>query len=188
MDIVLKSSSPRRKDLLKDMGYEFIVKTYDVDETFDNKLDPFTNVKLLGLKKASIKKEEDYGKILIGCDTIVVLDNVIYGKPKDELDAYNMLKNLSGKMHYVASGIAVIYKDKIFNDVEISKVYFKELTDNDIYEYIKTGECFGKAGSYAIQGIGKCLVSHYEGSLNNIIGLPTEKLSNILGEINGMED
>jgi len=188
MDIVLKSSSPRRKDLLTEMGYKFEIKVYDVDETMNSALDPLSNVKLLGLKKASVKKEEDYGKILIGCDTIVVLDNHIYGKPKDEKDAYNMLKSLSGKKHVVASGLAVIYKDKIFNDVVVSNVYFKELSDKNIYDYIKTGECFGKAGAYAIQGIGKCLVDHYEGSLNNIIGLPTEKLSEFLGEINGMEN
>ena len=188
MDIILKSSSPRRKDLLSEMGYEFEIKVFDVDETMDSNLDPLTNVKLLGLKKASVNKELDYGKVLIGCDTIVVLDNKIYGKPKDENDAYNMLKSLSGKMHIVASGLAVIYKDKVFNDVVVSKVFFKELSDNDIYDYIKTGECFGKAGAYAIQGIGKCLVDHYEGSLNNIIGLPTELLKEYLGEINGMEN
>lgn len=188
MDIILKSSSPRRKDLLTEMGYEFKIKVYDVDETMDDDLTPFENVKLLGLKKASVNKEEDYGKVLIGCDTIVVLDDHIYGKPKDKDDAYKMLKSLSGKMHYVASGLAVIYKNKVFNDVEVSKVFFKNLSDEDIYDYIETGECFGKAGAYAIQGVGKCLVDHYEGSLNNIIGLPTEKLSKYLGEINGMEN
>ncbi len=188
MDIVLKSSSPRRKDLLTEMGYEFEIKVFDVDETMDSNLDPLSNVKLLGLKKASVNKDLDYGKVLIGCDTIVVLDNKIYGKPKDEKDAYNMLKSLSGKMHIVASGLAVIYKDKVFNDVVVSKVFFKELSDKDIYDYIKTGECFGKAGAYAIQGIGKCLVDHYEGSLNNIIGLPTELLKEYLGEINEMEN
>jgi len=188
MEIVLKSSSPRRKDLLTEMGYKFEIKVYDVDETMDSALDPLSNVKLLGLKKASVNKEEDYGKVLIGCDTIVVLDNHIYGKPKDKEDAYNMLKSLSGKKHIVASGLAVVYKDKIFNDVVVSNVYFKELSDKDINDYIETGECFGKAGAYAIQGIGKCLVDHYEGSLNNIIGLPTEKLSEFLGEINGMEN
>ena len=188
MDIILKSSSPRRKDLLTEMGYEFEIKVFDVDETMDSNLDPLSNVKLLGLKKASVNKDLDYGKVLIGCDTIVVLDNKIYGKPKDEKEAYNMLKSLSGKMHIVASGLAVIYKDKVFNDVVVSKVFFKELSDKDIYDYIKTGECFGKAGAYAIQGIGKCLVDHYEGSLNNIIGLPTELLKEYLGEINGMEN
>ena len=99
-----------------------------------------------------------------------------------------MLKKLSGKKHQVMSGLCVIYKDKVYNDVEVSDVYFRDLTDEEIKDYIKTKEPFGKAGSYAIQGIGKALVSHYDGSLNNIIGLPTEMLEKILGEINEMEN
>lgn len=186
--IILKSSSPRRKELLTNLGYSFTVKVYDVDETMDINKTPFENVKALGLKKASVNKNEDYGSILIGCDTIVVLDGKIYGKPKDEKDAYDMLKKLSGKKHQVMSGLAVIYKEKVYNLTEVSDVYFKNLSDKDIYDYISTGECFGKAGAYAIQGIGKCLIDHYEGSLNNIIGLPAEQLEKILGEINGMED
>ena len=188
MRIILKSSSPRRKELLTNMGYEFEIKVYDVDETINTTKSAYENVKELGLKKCAVNSESDYGSILIGCDTIVVLDNVIYGKPKDELEAYNMLRTLSGKVHQVMSGLAVIYKDKIYNKVCVSDVYFKDLSDEDIYNYIKTGECFGKAGSYAIQGIGNCLVDHYEGSLNNIIGLPTEDLSEILGEIYEMEN
>ena len=188
MDIILKSSSPRRKELLEKMGYKFEIKVYDVNEELDSNLTPYENVKLLGYKKASINQELDYGKILIGCDTIVVLDNKIYGKPKDYADAYDMLKKLSGRKHQVMSGLCVIYKDKIYNDVEVSDVYFKELADDEIKKYIDTKEPFGKAGSYAIQGIGKELVDHYEGSLNNIIGLPTELLGKILGEINEMEN
>lgn len=186
--IVLKSQSPRRKELLAKMGYSFDVCVYDVDEAMDKNKTPYQNVLELGLKKASVNKEADYGSILIGCDTIVVLENKIYGKPKDRLDAFNMLKELSGKMHEVMSGCSVIYKDKVYSFVEVSKVYFKELSDKDINDYIETEECFGKAGSYAIQGIGIRLIDHYEGSLNNIIGLPTEKLEVILGELNEMED
>ena len=186
--IILKSQSPRRKELLSKMGYDFTVKVYDCDETMDKNKTPYENVKLLGLKKASINKEEDYGSILIGCDTIVVLDGKIYGKPKNELDAYHMLKTLSGKKHEVMSGLAVIYKDYVYNLTEVSDVYFKDLGDKEIYDYIATKECFGKAGAYAIQGLGRNLIDHYEGSLNNIIGLPTEQLEKILGEINGMED
>ena len=99
-----------------------------------------------------------------------------------------MLKKLSGRCHEVMSGITVIYKNKVISDVVVSKVYFKELSDNDIKSYIDTKEYIGKAGSYAIQGEGSKLVLKYEGSLNNIIGLPTEKLEKILGEINEMED
>ncbi len=186
--IILKSSSPRRKELLTKMGYEFSIKVFDVDETMQKNLSPYENVKRIGFLKASVKSEEDYGSILIGCDTIVVLDNVIYGKPKDEADAIAMLKKLSGRCHEVMSGITVIYKNKVISDVVISKVYFKELSDDDIKSYIDTKEYIGKAGSYAIQGEGSKLVLKYEGSLNNIIGLPTEKLEKILGEINEMED
>lgn len=187
-NIILKSASPRRKELLTNMGYSFTIKVFDVNEDMDMSLTPYENVKALGLKKASVNKELDYGSILIGCDTIVVCDDIIYGKPKSEDDAYNMLRLLSGRKHQVMSGCAVIYKDKEYSFTEVSDVYFKDLSDKDIWDYIKSGECFGKAGSYAIQGIGRALVDHYEGSLNNIIGLPTEKLSAILGELNEMED
>lgn len=188
MKIILKSASPRRKELLSKMGYTFDIKVYDVDESLDNSLSAYENVKKLGLKKAIVNQELDYGSILIGCDTIVVLDDLIYGKPVDFNDAYNMLKSLSGKMHQVMSGVGVVYKDKIYNFVSISNVYFKNLSDEDIINYINTGECYGKAGSYAIQGIGGSLVDHYEGSLDNIIGLPTEELVKILGEIYEMEN
>jgi len=188
MEIILKSNSPRRKELLKEMGYDFIVKAYDIDETMDNNLTPYENVKRLGYLKCNINSDLDYGKVLIGCDTIVVLDNKIYGKPKDRVDCFNMLKSLSGKTHMVMSGLCVIYKDKIYNDVEISYVTFKELKDKDINDYINTNEPFDKAGGYAIQGIGKKLVKEYKGSLNNIIGLPTEMLEKILGEINGIQN
>ena len=170
------------------MGYNFEVKVYDVEEKLDNTKTPYENVKALGLLKCSTMKELDYGSILIGCDTIVVFNGQIYGKPRDKADAYRMLKSLSGNTHEVMSGLSVIYKDYTYSDVCVSKVVFKNLSDEDIYSYIETGECFGKAGAYAIQGIGGNLVDHYEGSLNNIIGLPTEMLAKVLGEINEMED
>jgi septum formation protein len=188
MKIVLKSASPRRYDLLKSKGFDFEVKVYDIDETMDKNKTPYENVKELGLKKALINQELDYGKILIGCDTIVVLDDCIYGKPVDRQDAYRMLRSLSGRHHEVMSGVGIIYKEKIYNFVNVSKVYFKELSDKDIYDYIDSGECFGKAGSYAIQGIGNRLVDHFEGSLENIIGMPIDEVVEIIGEIYEMEN
>ena len=188
MEIVLKSASPRRYDLLKSKGYNFEVKVYDIDETMDDNKTPYENVKELGLKKALVNQEADYGKILIGCDTIVVLDDVIYGKPVDRLDAYRMLRSLSGRYHEVMSGVGIVYKEKIYNFVNVSKVYFKELSDKDIFDYIDSGECFGKAGSYAIQGIGGRLVDHYEGSLENIIGMPIDEVVKVIGEIYEMEN
>ena len=188
MEIILRSASPRRKELLEKANYKFKIDVADIDETIDATLTPYDNVKRLGLLKASANKEDFYGNILIGCDTIVVFDEVIYGKPIDEQDAYNTLRKLSGNKHQVMSGVGIVYKEKVYNFAVVSDVYFKDLTDEDIWNYINTGECFGKAGSYAIQGIGNILVDHYEGSLENIIGLPIEEVKNVLGEIYGMED
>ena len=186
--IVLKSNSPRRKEILLNEGYNFIVKPADIDEVIDKNLSPKENTKRIALLKASYNKDEDYGKIIIGCDTIVTLDNVIYGKPKDRLDAYNMLKTFSGKKQEVISGVAIIYKELVYNFYVISNVWFKELSDSDINSYLQTDEPYDKAGSYAIQGIGKRLIDRYDGELENIIGLPIKEIKEVLGEINGMED
>lgn len=188
MRIILKSASPRRKELLTKAGYEFLVDPAEVDETIDLNKTPYENVKELGLKKALADKEKYPNDILLGCDTIVVYDGVIYGKPKDDMDAYETLKKLSGTHHYVMSGVGIVYKDIIYNFVNTSIVYFKELSDEDIWSYIETQECFGKAGSYAIQGIGNRLVDHYEGSLENIIGLPIDDVVKKIGEILEMEN
>lgn len=188
MRIILKSASPRRKELLTKAGFDFIVDPASVDEEIDINKSPYENVLELGLKKALADKEKYPDDILLGCDTIVVYNDIIYGKPKDEKDAYDTLKKLSGDCHYVMSGVGIVYKDIIHNFVVSSKVYFKELSDEDIWNYINTKECFGKAGSYAIQGIGNCLVEHYEGSLENIIGLPIDEVVKKIGEIIEMEN
>ena len=179
MKLILASSSPRRKDILNEFGYKFDVEVSDIDETMDDTLSPLDNVKLLGLKKAkAIGNKND--SIVIGCDTIVVLDDVIYGKPKDANDAYNMLRSLSGKYHKVISGVGIIFNDEIYNFAVTSNVKFRDLTDDEINKYIETKEPFGKAGSYAIQGLGSKLIESYEGSLYNIIGLPIEDIKPIL--------
>ncbi len=188
MKIILKSASPRRKELLEKAGYSFEIKAADVDESFDNNLSPIENVKLLGLKKASFEKEKNYGDILIGCDTIVVYNNQIFGKPKNAEDAIKTLRLLSGKKHQVMSGVGIIYKEHVYNFTCVSDVYFKNLSEKDILDYVATKECFGKAGSYAIQGLGSKLIAKYEGSLDNIIGLPLAEVKAIIGEIYEMED
>lgn len=186
--IILRSGSPRRKELLEREHYTFDIIASDIDEKMNLEKTPYENVKLLGLKKAFYEQEKYYGNILIGCDTIVVLDGVIYGKPKDELDAFQMLKNLSNRTHQVMSGVGIIYKEKVYNFVCVSYVTFKDLSIEEILNYIKTKECFGKAGSYAIQGLGRSLISKYEGSLDNIIGLPVAEIKKVLDEIYAMED
>lgn len=186
--IILRSSSPRRKELLERENYQFQIIPSDIDETIDDRISPYENVKNLGLRKAQFEQEKYYGKILIGCDTIVVLDDIIYGKPHSDAEAYAVLKALSGDTHQVMSGVGIVYKEHIFNFVCTSNVTFKNLTDKEIWEYIKTKECFGKAGSYAIQGIGRALIASFEGSLDNIIGLPIKEIKEVLDQIYGMED
>ena len=188
MRIVLKSASERRKELLKEAGYSFVCCPADIDETMDEKKTPEENVRNLGLKKALWNQEQFPSDLLIGCDTIVVLSDRIFGKPKDEQDAYRMLSELSGKMHTVMSGVGLVYQNRQMSFVVQSKVFFKKLTEEEIRDYIRTKECFGKAGSYAIQGIGKKLVDNYEGSYSNIVGLPMEELKKKMGEILEMEN
>ena len=179
MELILASSSPRRRDILNEFDYKFNIITKPIDETMDDKMSPIDNVKAVALKKAkTIGLQHD--KIVIGCDTIVVLDNKIYGKPKDKKMAFDMLKSLSGRTHSVISGVAILFNKDVYNFAVESKVYFKDLTDSIIEEYIETKEPMDKAGAYAIQGIGAKLVLKHEGSLNNIIGLPIEDIKPIL--------
>lgn len=127
--------------------------------------------------------------MVIGGDTIVYFEDKILGKPKNEEDAYNMLKSLQGNINYVYSGVAVIIKkDKEIikkSDFTKSKVYMKPMTDREILEYIKTKEPMDKAGSYAVQGIGKKFIEKIEGSYNSVVGLDIEKLEKM---INILED
>ncbi len=183
MKIILASASPRRKELLEKAGYSFEIIPADIDETINPLLTPYENVKQLGLKKAMHNAKIYTDDINLGCDTIVVLDDVIYGKPKDELDAKRMLMTFSGKTHFVYSGVGIIYKGKTINFVVESKVTFKKLTEEMINDYISSKECFGKAGSYAIQGLGRNLVEKYSGELENIIGLPIKEVKEALDSI-----
>lgn len=179
MKLILASSSPRRRDILNEYNYKFDIVVRDTLETMDINKTPEENVKEVALRKAqAIGERKDC--IILACDTIVVLDNVIYGKPKDKNDAYKMLKGFSGKKHEVISGVAIIFNDEIYQFSVTSYVKFKNLSDEDINNYIESKECFGKAGSYAIQGLGKNLIEEYSGELNNIIGLPIDEIKPIL--------
>lgn len=183
MRIILASSSPRRKELLTKAGYDFEIIVKETDEQVNHELSVRENVKQIALKKAEVVHLDNKDAIVIGSDTIVVKDNIIYGKPKDREDAFNTLKLLNNTTHEVISGVAILYKDKVINYSKTSYVTFKNLSDDEINAYIDTGECFGKAGSYAIQGIGSSLVDHYEGEFENIVGLPIKSVSRHLFEL-----
>jgi septum formation protein len=181
--IILASASPRRKMLLDNIGLTFDIIPSNVDESGYYNLPPEESVKILSLKKAEdIAYNIDYPAIVIGSDTTVAIDNLSLGKPESFEDAFRMLKLLSGRYHKVLSGIAIIDNTtrKTVIDCVCSEVLFKELTDDEIATYIKTGEPMDKAGSYAIQGIASLFIKGISGCYNNIVGLPVFRLTEIL--------
>ena len=183
MNIILASKSDRRKQLLELTNYKFQVIYKDVDETINPKNDLKQEIKNIAYKKA--QAVNDNTSIIIGADTFIVIDDIILVKPKDTKDAYDMLSRLSNRKHKVYTGVAIIYKDVLINWCEEATVYFKELSDKEILDYIDTKEPMDKAGSYAIQGKGALFVDRIEGDYYSIMGLPISKVNTYL---NGIHD
>lgn len=180
--IVLASTSPRRKEILKSLGVDFQVIGSGIEEKVNRQLSPPEIAKQLAYLKAkdvSNKISGDY--VVIGADTIVEYNKTL-GKPKSAEEAYNMLKSLSGNVHRVITGFAVIdcSTGQEFIDYECTNVYFKNLTDKEIQNYIATGEPMDKAGAYGIQGKAALFVSKIEGDYFNVVGLPIFKLGVVL--------
>lgn len=183
--IVLASKSPRRKELLKIIFDDFIIYPDSLPEKADKNLSPDKYVMKLAEDKAlnvSGNFEDDY--IIIGADTVVVKDGVIFGKPKSKDDAFRMLKLLDNSIHSVYTGVAVyIKKDnilKVFYDK--TDVYFYKTDDNDYLKYIEECNPMDKAGSYGIQEKGALFVRKIDGDINNVIGLPVSMLNRVLKE------
>ena len=183
MELILASKSPRRKEILSRLGYTFKIESKNTDETMDETLDVYQNVMNTAYKKAHAVFLDNKESVVLGCDTIVVLDNKIYGKPKDKEDAIETLKLLNNKTHSVISGVAIILKNKEYKFYVKSDVTFKNNTDKEIEDYVLSGEPMDKAGSYAIQGLGKGLIECYTGSYDNIVGLPSLEVDKILKEV-----
>ncbi len=183
MRLILASKSPRRKEILTRLGYSFDILSENTDETMDPNLSVYDNVVNTAYTKARAVFDKFSDACIIGCDTIVVYNNKIYGKPKDEEDAYNTLMLLNNNTHSVISGVAIITKEKEYRFYVESFVTFKNNTSDAIKEYVSTGEPMDKAGSYAIQGLGKSLIDSYKGSLDNIIGLPSAEVKKVLDEV-----
>ncbi len=188
MKIILASKSPRRCELLKKLGYDFLVVASGREEIFSPNLEPLENCQKVSLNKALDVMEKTEGdRIIISSDTIVLKGNVIYGKPKNRIDAYNMLKSLSGKTHEVITALTVL---KIINNkVEKIEDYSKTLitidvlSTNEINNYLDTNEPYDKAGAYAIQGLFSKHIVKIEGDYYATVGLPINKLYNILKKI-----
>jgi septum formation protein len=174
--LILASASPRRKELLASLGIDFQVVPSQAAETLLPNESPQQHVMRLSQEKALevARRKEVTGRWFLGSDTIVLRDETILGKPTDAKEASAMLHSLSGRSHQVLSGYAIY--DRSSEKMEVgavtTRVRFKELTDQEIAGYIATGEPFGKAGSYAIQGIGAFMIPAIEGSYSNVVGLP----------------
>ncbi|MCX7903547.1 MAG: Maf family protein [Caloramator sp.] len=183
--IVLASSSPRRIELLKKFNINFEV----IPSNFEEKVyetNPVTFAMDMAKGKAlEVAKGLDKDYVVISADTIVTKDNKIFGKPKNEEDAVRMLKELSGSTHDVITAICVydLKKEILKCEVEKTEVAFKELTEQEILDYINTKEPFDKAGAYAIQGIGCLFVKSINGCFFNVVGLPIFRLSQLLREV-----
>jgi septum formation protein len=178
MKIVLASSSPRRKAILENAGYTFEVKTPDVDENIHIKLPPIDLVMKLALLKAnSVFKKGDEESVVIGADTIVCIDGKNIGKPSDVDQSRSLLRQLSGRLHRVYTGVALVSNDRQETFFVQAKVNFMKLDEDLINRYIATEEPFDKAGGYAIQGKGCSLVESIDGDYFGVVGLPIAQLA-----------
>lgn len=182
--LILASKSPRRRGFFDILGLDYVAISPDIDENADPSLSPQRFVMELAKSKAFAINEPD--AYIVTADTVVVQNQKILGKPKNKQDAENMLKSYSGSSHEVVTGFAIRHGDKIVCKSSVTKVYFKELTDEQIAFYINTDEPYDKAGGYGIQGIAGLFVTKIDGDYNNVVGLPLSALDTMLFENFGL--
>ena len=186
VQVILASKSPRRRELLAEMGITYVCLTEEVEETFPKEMHPRAAVVYLSRKKAeAVKGKAPENAIIIASDTMVEVDGIPLGKPVDEADASRMLWMLSGRHHNVHTGLCVMWGDKVLVGVDSTDVFFRSIDQQDIDAYIATGEPMDKAGAYGIQGKGGALISHINGNLDTVIGLPCDLLEKLLKELIG---
>jgi septum formation protein len=180
MQVLLSSGSPRRKELLSFLGINFQVKIPNVPEIQLEDESPGDFCSRVSREKALDTVRENSGALVIGADTIVVVDGMILGKPQDIDQARNYLMLLQDKEHEVFTGYTIIYGKRHRTNVVKTRVHFKHMTEEEISWYISTGEPMDKAGAYAVQGIGSLFIDKVLGSYTNVIGLP---LSHIYSDL-----
>ncbi len=185
MNIILASGSPRRKELLEQIGIKhYRVVTSDADESVDGPMDPARLVELLSQRKArAVRGKVEDGDLIIAADTVVSLEGQTLGKPRDEGAAFKMLSALSGNRHQVYTGVTVLQGDREVTVHEETAVIFRELEPEEIDRYIATGEPMDKAGAYGIQGRGALLVKSISGDYCNVVGLPIARLARVLARL-----
>jgi len=185
--LVLASASPRRRELIGQLGVEYIVRTSGADETPLPDETPQAHTTRLAQAKAEAVAREFADRWVLGADTAVVIDGLLLGKPVDEQDAFRMLRLISGRWHTVVTGICVMHRAAGRRHVhcEESAVFIRPLTDTQIRAYVATGEPLDKAGAYAIQGVGAGLVQKVRGSYTNVVGLPLAEFAILWEQIHG---
>jgi len=185
--LILASQSPRRAEILTTVGWEFDAIAANIDETKFPSEDALTYVTRLAQTKAeTVAKQITSGGLVLGADTVVVIDEEILGQPRNDDDARRMLSLLSGKWHQVVTGIALVRKGDVSQirvDQETTRVLFAELSREQIDWYISTGEPQGKAGAYAIQGKGALLIKEIQGDYFNVVGLPIRLVFDLIGRM-----
>ena len=187
MKFILASKSPRRREILSELGLAFEIITADTDESCDL-TDPRAFVEELALRKGlAVADKLGEDEIIIASDTVVACGGEILGKPTDRADAERMLNLLSGSRHQVISGIALISKQKQAVASEVTQVIFDSLTSSDKEIYLSSSEPYDKAGAYAIQGLASMWIKGIEGDYFNVVGLPVKRLHDLLLEEFGID-
>lgn len=182
--LILASKSPRRKELLKQISLPFVVVVSDAEEVSGNSWTPAALVVENAKRKARAVAEKYPDSPVLGADTVVSSEGKIFGKPKDKDEARKMLTALSGKMHEVTTGLALINRNEIRTTSVTTKVFFDTMTKADIDAYIATEEPMDKAGAYAIQGKAARFIEKIEGSYSNVVGLPLNALIQLSKDLN----
>ena len=185
MDIILASKSPRRRELLEQMGVRnFRILTPDIDEHMDRDLPPAELVRQISEEKArAVAAQVGPDAVIIAADTVVALDGAVLGKPADKEEAFRMLSILSGCRHQVYTGLTVLHGEQCYSVWEETAVTFRTLAAEEIEHYIATGEPMDKAGAYGIQGYGALFIEGISGDYYNVMGLPVCRLGRILSEL-----
>jgi septum formation protein len=173
--LVLASSSPRRAEILRSVGWDFEAVAANVDETHNALEDPISYVKRLATMKAETVARKFPGQLVLGADTVVLIGEDVLGQPVDDADARRMLQLLGGRWHMVLTGVALVrfgMPPHVLVDHATTRVRFFEMSPNEIDWYVSTGEPHGKAGAYAIQGRGSLFIEGIQGDYFNVVGLP----------------
>ena len=176
--VILASQSPRRRELLSLVGITHEVQPADIDERYLPDEKPGDHAERLAREKASKIRADD--AVVIGADTIVVVDGEVLGKPRDEAEAAKMLRRLSGRAHTVITAVAAAWRGRLESGVEVVAVTFHPLSDREIASYIATREPMDKAGAYGIQGFGATIVARVDGDYFAVMGLPVQRLVYLL--------